>query len=100
MHVHSFDAFYFVLEGAVTVDYGDHTRTGSAGSLFFHPKGVPHAHKDATGNGFRMLLLYAPSFGDGMDKVLDAMEELDPKDPDFGAKSSEVLKAVGGTGPK
>ena len=100
MHVHEFDAFYFVAEGAITVDYGDHTRTGSAGSVFYHPKGVAHAAKDATGNGFRLILLYAPSFGDGMDKLLDAMSELDPKDPDFGAKTSEVLKTVGRTQPQ
>ncbi len=100
MHVHDFDAFYFVLDGTVTVDYGDRTFTGSPGSLFFHPKGVPHSHRDASGEGFTMLLLYAPGFGEGMNKLLDEMSKLDPKDPDFGAQSSQVLKSVGKTEPR
>jgi hypothetical protein len=47
-----------------------------------------------------MLLLYAPSFGDGMDRLLDAMAQLDPNDPDFGAKTGQVLKDIGKTQPQ
>lgn len=100
MHVHEFDAFYYVLEGAITVDYEDYTRSGAAGSLFYHPRGVAHQVSDASGNGFRMLLLYAPGFGDGMDKLLDAMAQLEPGDPNFGGQTAEVLKNVGKTQPQ
>jgi quercetin dioxygenase-like cupin family protein len=99
MHVHAFDTFYFVLEGTVTVDYGDYQRTGGPGSLFFNPKGVPHAHIDSGGKGMRMLLLYVGGFGDGMDVMLDAVAQVDPKDPEYGAKISAIVKNIGKTWP-
>ena len=99
MHMHEFDEFYFVLDGKVTVRTGDRTFIGTPGSFFFFPRGVAHSGTDAseTDDGFRMLVMYAPRFGDGMDKMLDALGALNPQDPNVADQAGEIVKTIGKT---
>ena len=97
-HVHEFGEGFYVIEGAMTVSYGDHTTTVSAGSFGFFPAGMVHSWKnESSTTSFKMILLFVPSFGSGYAELMDKLGKMSPSDPDYMAKVAELFKKVGKT---
>lgn len=61
MHIHyAEDVAVFVLEGSLTVFWGDKRMEACAGSYVFMPKGTPQGFRVADGAGARLLYLAVP----------------------------------------
>ena len=48
LHVHEFDQFYFVIEGALEVQIGFDTQVVGPNTLVILPAGVPHKQRNAS----------------------------------------------------
>jgi mannose-6-phosphate isomerase-like protein (cupin superfamily) len=67
LHVHHReDESFWVLEGEVTVRYGDETVRASAGSFVFLPRDLPHTFVVEGDRPARMLTLLTPGGGEGV----------------------------------
>lgn len=98
MHTHDYDEFYYIAEGDIIVDYGDRTVNASAGAFFFFPKGQAHLMKNpSTRVPLKVIILFAPAFGDGYGKIMDGLEQLSTDDPDYGAQVGELMENTGKT---
>jgi len=60
LHVHPFDQFHYVLEGALSVQVGLEHATAAAHTLVVLPEGVPHAHRNEGGAVERHISVIAP----------------------------------------
>jgi len=66
LHVHHReDESYYVLEGRLMLRCGDETRSVTAGSFIFLPRGVPHSFVVEGDTAARMLTLITPGGGEG-----------------------------------
>ena len=98
MHTHDYDEFYYIAEGDIIVDYGDRTVNASVGSFFFFPKGQAHLMKNPSSTvPLKVIIFFAPAFGDGYDKIMDGLEQMSTDDPDYGAKVGELMENTGKT---
>ena len=60
-HIHHLeDEIFYVLEGEVVVSVGDRTIKGTAGTMFFLPRNVPHSFTIESEQS-RMLILLTPA---------------------------------------
>ncbi len=68
LHIHySEDVAVFVLEGSVTVYWGDQAQEAAAGSYFFQPRGTPHGFRVSGDVPARVLYLTVPA---GIDRFI------------------------------
>lgn len=72
-HVHAFDQYYFVLEGALTIDVALEHHTVGAGTLVVLPAGVPHRQYNAGDVTERHLAVLCPppAPGEAWDEGVD-----------------------------
>ena len=61
LHVHDFDEVFYLLDGELVIQVGDHVETARTGDLVFAPRGVPHALVNRTDDDARCLLVCAPA---------------------------------------
>ncbi len=91
-HTHGFDEGVYVLEGAMTLEYGGRTVKASAGSFGFIPRGMVHSwQNESTTTACKLLLLFAPSFGPGCQGLMKELSQLPPGQPDM-AKVAEIFE--------
>jgi mannose-6-phosphate isomerase-like protein (cupin superfamily) len=64
-HIHTFDQFYFVLEGRLTVDIGFHRHEVAAPSLVILPAGVVHRQRNEGSSVEEHLAILCPEPPDG-----------------------------------
>jgi quercetin dioxygenase-like cupin family protein len=69
------DVAVFVLEGSLTVFWGDEKKEATTGSYFFQPRGTPHGFRVSGEAPARMLYFSIPA---GLDQFLQ--EHADPSD--------------------
>ncbi len=97
-HIHDFGEGFYVVEGAMTLKYGDQTTIASVGSFGFVPAGMVHSWKNKSSTtSFKMILFFVPSFGSGYAELMDKLGQLSPNDADYMAKVGELFKKVGKT---
>jgi quercetin dioxygenase-like cupin family protein len=69
LHIHyAEDIALFVLEGTVTVYWGDQTKPATAGSYFFQPRGTPYGFRVTGDFPARILCLTIPG---GLDRLVE-----------------------------
>jgi len=61
---HREDEIYYILEGEIVFSVGDRTIKGTAGTMVFLPRGVPHSWT-AESEQIRILFLLTPAGGEG-----------------------------------
>lgn len=62
LHIHyAEDVAVFVLEGILTIFWGDEMMEARAGSYFFQPRGVPHGFRVTGSNPARILYMTLPA---------------------------------------
>ena len=67
LHIHyAEDVAIYVLEGVLTIFWGDEKRTAVAGSYFFQPRGIPHGFRVEGETPARFLYLTVPA---GVDRL-------------------------------
>ena len=68
-HIHSFDQFYYVLEGELSVQVGLESFTARAHDLVVLPAGVPHrqSNEGSTPERHLTLIVPEPAAGDPWD---------------------------------
>ena len=73
LHIHyAEDVAVYVLEGALTIFWGDEKRTAVAGSYFFQPRGIPHGFRVEGETPVQLLYMTFPA---GFDRLAcDAVE--------------------------
>ncbi len=66
LHIHySEDVAVYVLEGSLTIYWGDERQEATAGAYFFQPRGTPHGFRVTGDAGARILYLTVPAGFDG-----------------------------------
>ena len=76
LHIHyAEDVAIFVLEGVLTIFWGDEKRTAVAGSYFFQPRGVPHGFRAEGETPAQLLYMTFPA---GLDRFVAEQELLIP----------------------
>ncbi len=98
LHVHHRDdEGFWILEGEVTFEVGDHTIEASAGDYVFGPRGIPHRFRVGD-RGCRMLFILVPA---GIEDVIRATSEPaasrtlpPPPEAEPTAEEIEGLKAI------
>lgn len=61
LHSHGFDEAFYILDGELTFQVGDHRTTARAGELIFAPRGVPHTLANQAETAARFLLIITPA---------------------------------------
>jgi quercetin dioxygenase-like cupin family protein len=70
LHIHyAEDVAVYVLEGSLTIYWGDERKEASAGSYFFQPRGTPHGFRVMGDSRARVLYLTVPA---GFDRFVVA----------------------------
>jgi quercetin dioxygenase-like cupin family protein len=76
LHIHyAEDVAIYVLEGTLTVFWGDEKRTATVGSYFFQPRGIPHGFRVEGATPAQLLYLTFPA---GLDRFVAEQELLIP----------------------
>jgi len=76
LHIHyAEDVAIYVLEGVLTIFWGDEQRTATAGAYFFQPRGVPHGFRVEGETPAQLLYLTFPA---GLDRFVAEQELLAP----------------------
>jgi len=78
-HVHDFDQFYFVLEGALTVEIAHEHHVARPMSLVSLPAGTPHRNWNADGDLERHLAILVPEPDPASTAVEDRLHGLDER---------------------
>ncbi len=66
LHIHyAEDVAVYVLEGSLTIYWGDEKKEATAGSYFFQPRGIPHGFRVMGDSRARVLYLTVPAGFDG-----------------------------------
>jgi quercetin dioxygenase-like cupin family protein len=74
LHIHyAEDVAIYVLEGALTIFWGDEKRTAAAGSYFFQPRGIPHGFRVEGETPAQLLYMTFPA---GLDRFVAEQELL------------------------
>lgn len=62
LHIHyGEDVAVLILEGSLTVFWGDDRKEGATGSYFFQPRGAPHGFRVGAGASARVLYVAIPA---------------------------------------
>ncbi len=62
LHIHyAEDVAVYVLEGSLTIHWGDQKKEATPGSYFFQPRGTPHGFRVKGGARARILYLTVPA---------------------------------------
>lgn len=97
-HTHEFGEGYYVVDGAMTVKYGDTETVASKGSFGFIPAGMVHSWKnESSTTPFTMILFFIPSFGSGYAQLMDELGAMSPEDPEYMGRVAALFKDVGKT---
>ena len=76
LHIHyAEDVAIYVLEGVLTIFWGDEKRTAAAGAYFFQPRGVPHGFRVEGETPAQLLYMTFPA---GLDRFVAEQELLVP----------------------
>ncbi len=76
LHIHyAEDVAIYVLEGMLTIFWGDERRTAVAGSYFFQPRGTPHGFRVEGETPARILYMTIPA---GSDRFVLEQERMAP----------------------
>lgn len=68
LHIHyAVDVAVYVLDGALTVFWGEDRKEATAGAYLFMPRGTPHGFRVTGGKAARVLYLSVPG---GLDKFV------------------------------
>ena len=91
-HDHAEESFY-VIDGVLTVKFGDKTHSLGAGSFVFIPRGTPQAQGNLTDKPARFITTVTPG---GIEEFFRDRSELlktvKPGDPDYDARYRVVLE--------
>jgi len=67
LHVHAHeDELFFVLDGVMTVQVGDHLTDVAAGGLAWGARGVPHAFANRATSSLRIMIQWIPGGAEGL----------------------------------
>jgi quercetin dioxygenase-like cupin family protein len=94
-HIHSREVeSFYILEGEITVTFGDKRIMGKAGTFIHTPTGVAHAFKNESQNPAKMLITVVPA---GIEKMFLEIGVPLPKDaltapPPTSADIEKILK--------
>jgi len=62
LHIHyAEDVAIYVLEGALTIFWGEEQRTAAAGAYFFQPRGIPHGFRVDGDTAAQLLYMTFPA---------------------------------------
>ncbi len=76
LHIHyAEDVAIYVLEGVLTIFWGDDKRTAVAGAYFFQPRGIPHGFRVESETPAQLLYMTFPA---GFDRFVTEQELLAP----------------------
>ena len=76
LHIHyAEDVAIYVLEGTLTIFWGDEKRTAAAGAYFFQPRGIPHGFRVEGKTPAQLLYMTFPA---GLDRFVAEQELLTP----------------------
>jgi quercetin dioxygenase-like cupin family protein len=76
LHIHyAEDVAIYVLEGTLTIFWGDEQRAAVAGAYFFQPRGIPHGFRVEGATPAQLLYLTFPA---GLDRFVAEQEFLVP----------------------
>ena len=68
LHIHyAEDVAIYVLEGVLTIFWGEEQRTAGAGSYFFQPRGIPHGFRVEGETPAQLLYMTFPA---GLDRIV------------------------------
>jgi quercetin dioxygenase-like cupin family protein len=74
LHIHyAEDVAIYVLEGTLTIFWGDEKRTAAAGAYFFQPRGIPHGFRVESKTPAQLLYMTFPA---GLDRYVAEQELL------------------------
>ena len=92
-HIHyAEDVAIYVLEGALTIFWGDETRTAVAGSYFFQPRGIPHGFRVEGETPAQLLYMTFPA---GLDRFVAEQELLVPDCEPVTAAARHQIEILG-----
>ncbi len=93
LHIHyAEDVAIYVLEGTLTVFWGDEARTGAAGSYFFQPRGIPHGFRVEGDTPAQLLYMTFPA---GFDRFIAEQELLNPDSEPVTAAARYQIEILG-----
>ena len=73
MCMSSEDELFYTLEGEITLDRVDRSKTAGPGAFIRLPHGVPHGYRNTSARSARMLIVTTPGGGlEGVFRGLDA----------------------------
>ncbi len=76
LHIHyAEDVAIYVLEGTLTIFWGDEQRTATAGAYFFQPRGIPHGFRVDGETPAQLLYMTFPA---GLDRFVAEQRLLVP----------------------
>jgi quercetin dioxygenase-like cupin family protein len=80
LHSHSNeDESWYVLEGELRFKVDGDVRSAPSGSFVFVPRGTPHCFQNASSEGARILVMFAPA---GMERFFDRFASVSAPDLD------------------
>ena len=93
LHIHyAEDVAIYVLEGVLTIFWGDEKRTAVAGSYFFQPRCIPHGFRVEGETPAQLLYMTFPA---GFDRFVTEHELLDPKSEPEKAAARHKIEILG-----
>ena len=79
LHSHGHeDESWYVIEGTLRFQLGEHEAEAPQGSFVFVPRGTPHAFRNIGDAPARILVVFTPS---GMERFFDEFAQLEKADP-------------------
>ena len=93
LHIHyAEDVAIYVLEGALTIFWGDEQRAAVAGSYFFQPRGIPHGFRVEGETPAQLLYMTFPA---GLDRLVAEHELLVPDCEPVTAAARHQIEVLG-----
>ena len=93
LHIHyAEDVAVYVLEGALTIFWGDEKRTAVAGSYFFQPRGIPHGLRVEGDAPAQLLYMTFPA---GFDRFVAEQELFNPDGEPVTAAARHQIEILG-----
>ncbi len=93
LHIHyAEDVAIYVLEGTLTVFWGDEKRAAGAGAYSFQPRGIPHGFRVNGAAPVRILYLTVPA---GLDRFVLEHELLAPSSKSVTAAARYQIEILG-----
>jgi quercetin dioxygenase-like cupin family protein len=72
LHIHyAEDVAIYILEGTLTIFWGDEKRTAASGAYFFQPRGIPHGFRVEGEMSAQLLYMTFPA---GLDRLVAEQE--------------------------